>query len=237
MFEGLSLGARNGVLIQLSGEACIIDSSKGLGQSTEKVWDDIKDFDEISRFDDTHIHATSDQFIINEGKKRGIRTVIAAPSLIYGKGEGIKESSLGYPWYIEITRKRGRGFLLGEGNNIGGLVHVKDAAGVLLYFAEEGLAPDGGNVEWGERGWYFVEAEEVVFKDVVGFIVKQLFEKGEIKTLELDSLTAEDASSLHPWAPLMWGMNMRSRASRLRALGWAPKYPRALDIVSDLLIS
>lgn len=144
---------------------------------------------------------------------------------------------MGYPWYIEITKKRGKGFLLGEGKNLGGLVHVKDVAGVLLYFAEQGLQPNGGNVEWGEKGWYFVEAEEVVFKDVVGVIVKELFEKGEIKTLESDSLTAEDASGLHPWASLMWGMNMRSRASRLRSLGWTPKYPRALDTISELLIS
>jgi len=237
IFEGLSLGAKNGVLIQLSGAACIMDGSTGIGQASEKVWDDVADFDEISKFDDSHIHAASDQFIMNEGEKRGVKTVVVAPSLVYGRSEGIKESSMGYPWYIEFTKKRGKGFLLGEGKNMGGLVHVKDTAGVLLYFAEQGLAPDGGKIEWGEKGWYFVEAEDVVFKDIVTVIVKDLFAKGEIKTLELDSLTAEEANTLHPWGSLMWGTNMRSRASRLRSLGWTPKYPRALDTVSELLIS
>ena len=39
----------------------------------------------------------------------------------------------------------------------------------------------------------------------------------------MDQLSVEEASAFHPWAPVLWGGNARSRADRLRQLGWKPK--------------
>ena len=235
IIQGLSLGKKNGFFIQLSGTASIIDISNGVGQPTMKIWDDIADFDEISSFDETHIHAASDQLVLSEGKKHGIRTVIVAPPMIYGKGQGIKEWSMGLPWLVELFKKRGKGFKLGEGKTLVSSVHVKDIADVLLYFAEQALGADGGSVEWGEKGYYYADSGENSYGDIVDAIAKEMVEKGIIRTVELDSLTSEEANQLHPWATLMFGSNMRTRASRLRGLGWTPKQPGPVDTVFELL--
>ncbi|TVY82495.1 Uncharacterized protein LSUE1_G001587 [Lachnellula suecica] len=233
--HGLSLGKRNGAFIQLSGAASILDTSNGLGQPTEKVWDDIKDFDEISTFDEKHFHAASDQLVRSEGKKAGIRTVVLAPPVIYGKGEGIKQWSMGLPWRVEISKKRGMGFAIGEGKTIISSIHVKDTADVLLFFAEQALASTNGKVEWGERGFYFVESGENVSREIHELVAEEMVKRDMIKTAELESLTGDEANELHPWASIMYGSNMRVRGSKLRALGWTPEQPSILATVSELL--
>lgn len=35
-------------------------------------------------------------------------------------------------------------------------------ADALVLLAEEGIKPDGGKAQWGDEGYYFVEAEEFV---------------------------------------------------------------------------
>lgn len=41
-----------------------------------------------------------------------------------------------------------------------------------------------------------------------------------MKTDQVDKLTVEEASAMHPWAPVLWGGNSRGSAERLKALGW-----------------
>ncbi|TVY55505.1 Uncharacterized protein LCER1_G002934 [Lachnellula cervina] len=235
IIQGLSLGKRNGFFIQVSGAASVLDISNGVGQPSSKVWDDIVDLDDILSFDETHIHSASDKLVFSEGKKHGIRTAIVVPPNIYGKGQGIKEWSMGLPWLVELFKKRAKGFTLGEGKTLVSTIHVKDVANVLVYFAEQALGADGGKVEWGEKGYYYAEAGEKSCLDIVAAIAREMAEKGMIKTVELDELTSEEANQLHPWATFMYGSNMRIRASRLRGLGWTPKQPGVFETVFEML--
>jgi hypothetical protein len=50
-------------------------------------------------------------------------------------------------------------------------------------------------------------------------------DEGLIKTAEVDKLSVAEAAALHPWAPLIWGGNARSRSDRLHKLGWKPQGP------------
>lgn len=235
IIQGLSLGKRNGFFIQVSGAASVLDISNGVGQPSPKVWDDIVDLDDILSFDETHIHSASDKLVFSEGKKHGIRTAIVAPPNIYGKGQGIKEWSMGLPWLVELFKKRAKGFTLGEGKTFVSTIHVKDVANVLVYFAEQALGADGGRMEWGEKGYYYAEAGENSCLEIVAAITREMAEKGMIKTVELDALMSEEANQLHPWATFMYGSNMRIRASRLRGLGWTPKQPGVFETVFEML--
>jgi hypothetical protein len=67
--------------------------------------------------------------------------------------------------------------------------------------------------------------KEQKWGDVSVAIAKILHEQGIIKSDEVDKLSVEDASAVHPWAPLLWGGNCRSSADRLRGLGWKPSGP------------
>jgi len=60
-------------------------------------------------------------------------------------------------------------------------------------------------------------------------------EQGLIKSAEVDKLSVEDASAQHPWAPLIWGGNCRSRADRLRSLGWKPQGPTLYESLPAMI--
>ncbi|TVY26076.1 hypothetical protein LHYA1_G004293 [Lachnellula hyalina] len=230
IMRGLSAGARNAPLIQLSGAASVLDICNGVGQRSPRVWDDGVDLDEILSFDATHVHHASDKLVFSEGKKHDVRTAIVAPPMIYGRGHGIKEWSMGLPWLVGMFKNRGKGFVVGEGKTIVSSIHVRDIADVLVYFAEQALgAEDGGRVEWGEKGG------RVYFFGHVDVIAREMKGKGMIETAELDSLTSEEADQLHPWATFMYGSNMRICASRLRGLGWTPKQPGVIETVFEML--
>jgi len=55
-------------------------------------------------------------------------------------------------------------------------------------------------------------------------IAEDLYSLGRLSSTDAEQLSAQQASELHPWAPLLWGSNCRSRADRLRKLGWSPKH-------------
>lgn len=234
IFSGIKKGKKNAAFIQLSGAASIMDSSLGYGQPSPKVWDDIADYEELVTFDQkTHFHAFFDQLILAEGKK-GMRTVVFAPPMIYGKGDGIKKWSYGMKMLADAIQKRGRSFKIGEAKNVVSGVHVKDIADMLLFFAEDALE-EGGKVEWGERGYYFADTGEYVFGDLVDAVTKEMYKRGLIESEEIDSITAEEANVLRPWASIIFGTNMRTRGSRLKALGWESKREKAFETINDML--
>jgi hypothetical protein len=87
---------------------------------------------------------------------------------------------------------------------------------------EEAVKPNGGTATWGPEGCYFVEAGEFAWKEIVGQLAQVLHADSKIPSSDIDHLSVEEATKLHPLAPVLWGGNCRSRASRLRALGWKP---------------
>jgi hypothetical protein len=58
---------------------------------------------------------------------------------------------------------------------------------------------------------------------------KIMADKDLIKTAEVDNVSVAEASALHPWAPLIWGGNARSRASRFQKLRWKPRGPSLFE--------
>lgn len=72
--------------------------------------------------------------------------------------------------------------------------------------------------------------------DVAEAVSKIAFDRGLIQSVEIDKLSVADASALHPWAPLIWGGNCRSRSDRIEKLGWkaqGPLFPASLPAMID----
>ncbi|KAH8655997.1 hypothetical protein BGZ60DRAFT_459059 [Tricladium varicosporioides] len=226
---------KTAIYIQLSGGASISTASNGVGQRTSKVWSDITDLSEIINFDHSHWHAVTDQLVLSEGKKQGIRTAVVAPPGVYGTGQGeIKRTSMVLPWYVDAVKKRGRGFTVGEGRNVNSVIHVCDLATALILLVEEAFE-GSGKADWGEKGWYFVEGGECAFIDVAKATVKEMAKRGMISGEELDVLTAEEAKELHPYAELLWGSNMRVNGERIRSLGWRANKGDIFSTIPELL--
>jgi hypothetical protein len=87
---------------------------------------------------------------------------------------------------------------------------------------EEAVKPNGGAATWGPQGYYFVEAGEFAWREISGELAQLLHAQGKIASSVVDQLTVEEATKVHWWAPVLWGGNSRSRASRIRTLGWRP---------------
>ncbi|PMD59303.1 uncharacterized protein K444DRAFT_664406 [Hyaloscypha bicolor E] len=149
----LSSLQKTGTFIQLSGAASIASTANGLGQLDPKIWSDVADLKETTTFDHGHMHAATGQLVLSKGLKHGIRTVVVIPLAVYGIGQGeIRKTSMVLPWYIDAVKKRGKGFILGEGKNIASIIHVKDLATAFILLVEEALKNGGGSADWREKG-------------------------------------------------------------------------------------
>lgn len=232
----LSSIPKKSTYIQLSGAASIATSSNGLGQPTSKVWSDTTDLSEVTTFDHSHLHAVTDQLVLSEGKNQGIRTAVVIPPGVYGTGQGeLRRTTMVLPWYVDAVKKRGRGFIIGEGRNVNSLIHVRDLATAIILLVEEALE-GGGKADWGEKGWYYVESGEAVFTEVAKAVVKEMAKKGIIGGEEVDVLTAEEAKQLHPYAELLWGSNIRVNGERIRGLRWSAKEGDVFSVIPELLV-
>ena len=61
-----------------------------------------------------------------------------------------------------------------------------------------------------------------------------LHQKGALATAEIDQITLEEATKWHPLAFVLWGGNARSRAERLRNLGWRPEAKSVWDVMGEI---
>lgn len=252
LIEGLSHG-KKGHYIHISGTGILHDVSNGFGNPSSKIYHDVVDILEITSFDSTHIHRDTDAAVIASGETLGIATAIVAPCVIYGIGKGpINNRSVQVPVLAEQTLRRGRPFAVGAGNNIWdrkpsrpkpkkyGLtfspdIHISDLSAAFGLLVEEALKPAGGAAAWGAEGYYFVEAGEHSWAQVGRDIAAVVAERGIKVEAEVEQLTVQDAATVHPWAPILWGGNARSRAQRLRALGWSPVAPSLKESLEEIV--
>ena len=114
LIVGIAQGGKGGTSIQVSGAASICEIPNGYGQPSSKIWDDVKDFEEIRNFDSSHLHWDADGAVFREGIKTGVRTAHIVPPIVYGDGEGpVKITSISFPWLEEAIVKRVKGFVAG----------------------------------------------------------------------------------------------------------------------------
>jgi hypothetical protein len=100
---------------------------------------------------------------------------------------------------------------------------------------EQALQPNGGKATWGAHGYYFVEAGEFAWKDVASKLSQELHSTGKISNIAVDKLSVDAAVKFHPWAPVLWGGNCRSRSSRIRALGWKPEHTAVAPSIPEMV--
>ncbi|KAF2430889.1 NAD(P)-binding protein [Tothia fuscella] len=235
IIEGMSLG-KKGYYVHVSGSGILHDVTNGYGNPTSKIYNDVADLDEITSFDSSHVHADIDGSVSAAGLKYGIQTAILSPVTIYGIGRGpAKTRSLQIPFLVEGILKRRKAFTVLEGNNIWDNIHIADLAEAYNVLVEEALKPNGGASTWGKQGYYFVQAAEHTWKDVTTDIAMTAYKVGALDTAEIDKLSVEDASTVHPWAPLLWGGNCRCRGTRIRALGWRPVGPTLRECLAEMV--
>lgn len=150
--------------------------------------------------------------------KNGVRAIVIAPPMIYGRGTGLNPNSIQIPKMITVARDSGIAKHVGPGTNLWSCVHVEDLA--ELYIAALDRAPAGA--------FYYAEnGTENSMHDIAETIARML--GWGVKT---QGLSLADAYAVYGETPvkLSFGSNVRVRAVRPRQeLGWEPKQKPLLE--------
>ena len=149
--------------------------------------------------------------LIRDAGKRGVRSAIVCPTMIYGNGLGLARDSAQIPKLVALARKAGIVRHVGKGLNVWSNVHVEDVAD--LFRLALAKAPAGA--------FYFAENGEASYRDICVSIAKRLG-LGAPQAWPFEEAAKELGENS---AAYTFGSNSRVRAKRARSeLGWQPRH-------------
>jgi len=213
------------IYIHTSGTGVVSDTHHGDVEG-KKIYDDHQPED-IDALDPNQPHRKIDIFVRDKAKEfqNKCKTAIILPPNIYGLGSGpVHEISIQTPTLIRFAIKHRFAPRVGAGVNWWNNVHVKDLGRGYVFLLKE-LEK---NNTFGWNGYWFAETGEHQWKDVYATLGRVMHAKGLVDTPEPASpatrlgfksdyeAISADSGEIYD----SWGSNSRSRASRLRALGW-----------------
>ncbi|KAL9108819.1 MAG: hypothetical protein Q9227_006476 [Pyrenula ochraceoflavens] len=193
------------------------------GEKVDRVYSDVVDAETIRNFGPERIHTAIEQKAQGLSEERGFRCVVLAPCAILGKGTGPVKTETFNAIVGEEMVKRGQVFTVGDGDSIWSASSVRDVAKGITFVVEEALKGDKTRLEFGWKGYYFIETFEVPARERAHVAASRLFAEGKINHSEVASLTAEEAAAVNPLLPILLGTSSRARADRLKSLGWKPE--------------
>ena len=208
------------------------------GIERPKEYNDWEGVSELLNLPADAFHRNVDEIIIDAGKRdpSSVRTAIVCPPTIYGPGRGpCNTKSVQAYWLSAAVLKRGKGFLVGKGENVWHQVHVQDLSNVYLALGNAAAA-GGGKATWNDEGYYLAENGSFVWGDIQRKVAEEAFAQKFIKSPEVESLDDTQTLDLHPAGIYAWGSNSRGHAIRARKLfGWDPKQPKLIDLIPDIV--
>ncbi|KAI8158480.1 hypothetical protein K4K49_002651 [Colletotrichum sp. SAR 10_70] len=212
--------------------------AKTCGTHRTKVYDDWDGVSELLNLSDDAFHRNVDKIVTDTiaWPSKNFKTAIVCPCCIYGPGRGPGNTKSVQVYTLATTvLKRGKGIRIGDGENIWHQVHVQDLSSLYLALAEA-AASGGSKATWDDEGYYLAENGSFSWGDVEKAVAQAAFEKGLIKTSELDVLDWDGTVKEDPKGPYRWGSNSRGLATRARkCLGWNPVQPKLMDLVGDIV--
>lgn len=181
----------------------------------------------IDALPDSAPHREIDLAIVRAQKELGEKAKIAImiPPLIYGFNPKHERLTIQIPTLTRFALKHGYAAHVGKGEGVESNIHVLDLARayiVLLHHLET-----SSPAQTLENPYYFCETtgdQEVSWREVAELIGSELHKAGKIpdpKPRELKKELWGDVFGKFSGAVI--GLNSRSRAVRLRDLGWEPR--------------
>lgn len=214
--EGLLAALRGSgkAFVHTSGAGFVADGAGG--EPTDRVYDED---DAVAPLPERRARVALNE-AIRAAAATGVRTVVIAPPMVYGRGTGLEPDSAQVPKLFAVARARGVACCVGRGRNAWSNVHVEDLADLYVRAVER--APAGA--------FYYAENGERALRDVAAAIGRRLG-LGE----RVDELAPAEAEAVFGAMParLSYGANCRVRARRARTeLGWAPSRPSLDEVIA-----
>ncbi|EPY53033.1 NAD dependent epimerase/dehydratase [Schizosaccharomyces cryophilus OY26] len=235
VLDGLEERAKNNlqtIYINTSGTSILSDNSAGAFKS-DMVFEDDKP-EGIDALPDSAPHRTIDLPIVRRREILGEHAKIAImmPPLIYGVGPAGR-SSIQLPTLVRYSLKHRYAGQIGEGRSVWSQIHVKDLARGYLTL-----------LDWLERTpaeevlpnpyWFCENGNELSWNDCTAEIGRVLYEAGKIESSTPRTIPVSNYGDLFgKWSEPVVGSNSRSRANRLRKLGWEPKEKKTLASLAE----
>ncbi|KAL6897425.1 hypothetical protein GGI43DRAFT_409096 [Trichoderma evansii] len=231
ILSGLAKKTSKSFLLHLTGTACISDMNEQSweGKVNARVWDDIKDIDEIYNLPETVWHHAIDQWIADASNDK-VKTVTICPPDLYGQSTTVGgRTTYMVPEYVAAIIKHNEAFYLGEGQNMRAVTHIDDLTELFVLVLEKYLDGDE-DLQFGREGFYFATTDEVAWKSASEAINKIGQEQGWLpEGTRTVSWTKEQLASVLPDQSALvlyiWGSNSRAKSTRAKKLGWKPHGP------------
>jgi nucleoside-diphosphate-sugar epimerase len=183
-----------------------IVGTRARGELVEKVFDEDTPFTPTPQREP---RAEIDK-MVRRAAGDGVRSIVIAPSLIYGLGHGLNPNSIQVPWLIKVAKKFGVAKHIGPGENRWANVHIDDLMTMYVLAIEK--APAGA--------FYYAENGENSVREVCEAISRMLGQGGRTQSMTVEEAATEWGEGL---ANDTMGSNSRVCAKRARAdLKWRP---------------
>jgi nucleoside-diphosphate-sugar epimerase len=197
--------------IQTSGSSIVADLAGG--EPTDAIYEDHTPVRPLPG----RVGRVAINDLVLSAAKDGIRAVVIAPTLIYGRGSGVNPYSIQVPKMTALAKKHGIAKHIGRGENIWSNVHIDDL--VDLYLRVLDRAPAGA--------FYYAENGENSMREVNSAISRVLGFGGRTEPMSIAEAAAEWGDGA---ANYSFGSNSRVRATRARReLGWSPNHGTLLE--------
>ncbi|KAJ5986511.1 hypothetical protein N7451_010876 [Penicillium sp. IBT 35674x] len=245
--KGIAKGAKHHTperplwLIHTSGTGILTveDQRAGTyGIERPKEYNDWEGVSELINLPADAFHRNVDEIIISAGKENptSVRTAIVCPPTIYGQGRGpVNTKSVQAYLLSAAVIKRGKGFLVGKGENVWHQVHVQDLSNVYLALGDA-ASQGGGKATWNDEGYYLAENGSFVWGDIQRAVAQSAFEQKYIQSPEVEVLDGEQTKEILSAGIYAWGSNSRGHSLRARKLfGWEPKQPKLIELVPEIV--
>ncbi|RYP45603.1 hypothetical protein DL768_008082 [Monosporascus sp. mg162] len=215
----------NTIYIHTSGTSVLADGTPQSGKSSRIFHDNIKS--EIDSVADDAPHRKIDLTILDVQKKlrQKAKIAIMIPPLIYGFNPRHKRLSIQIPTLTRYALKHGFAPHVGTGGGVWSNIHVLDLARgyITLLHHLESLSFDSPELD---NPYYFCETtgdNEPSWKDIAELIGSSLHKAGELSDPTPRTVPRETYGDIFgDFTDAVAGVNSRSRAVRLRELGWKP---------------
>ncbi|WP_050436171.1 NAD-dependent epimerase/dehydratase family protein [Chondromyces crocatus] len=208
------LGALRGTgkrLVHTSGSSIVADHADG--EASDRIYDEDTPFTPIPE----KAARVAIDTLVRDAARDGVHSIVICPTMIYGRGTGVKRDSIQVPLLARVARERGAGVHIGAGLNAWSNVHIEDLVD-LYALAIERAAPGS---------FFFAENGENSLRDIATALSHALGFGG--KTV---SWPIAEAIEQYGAEAARFGLasNSRVRGVRSRAdLGWKPHRTALLD--------
>jgi nucleoside-diphosphate-sugar epimerase len=190
--------------IHTSGTSVVSD--RAAGEYSDAIFNEDSPFEPLP---ERMMRVAIDRAVLMAARK-GVRSIVIRPSLIYGRGHGLNPDSVQIPHLIELAKKYGIARQVGRGQNVWSHVHIDDIVDLYLLALEYAPACSLFYAENGEAAW----------KSLASAIGRLLGFGSETKDWPIEEAVREWGAG----AITSYGSNSRVRALKARKmLGWAPK--------------